>query len=152
MYAVCEEVKKENLLDQYSNGGKLDAFRHIFAMTYFTKFVKVKKLRKLGKAHEKGNYRNFKKGVLEDGELADSVSSLMDLANNEAGFILSTKLRTLPVEKIKLEIVSYIIQGGAIIIKRNEKGEYITCGGKVIGTEEKKGTWSVSKCLVGSGS
>jgi len=151
MYAVYEEVKKSNVLDQYTSGGKLDAFRHIFAMAWFSKFVSVRKLRKLGKAHEKGNYLDFKKGISEDGELADSISTVMDLANNEVGFILSKKLKQANIEVIKKEAVVYIIQGGAIIVKRNAEGRYVTCGGEVI-AEEKKGIWNIPKCLVGSGS
>src|ERR1700752_5540674 len=49
MRAVYDGVKKQSLPDNFENGGKLDAFRHAFAMAYFSKFVSVKKLRKLGK-------------------------------------------------------------------------------------------------------
>src|ERR1700739_3601539 len=59
MYAVYKEVKQQRLLDTFENGGKLDAFRHTFAMAYFSKYVHTAKLRKLGKAHEKANYWQF---------------------------------------------------------------------------------------------
>ena len=49
-------------LDSFSNGGKLDAFRHVFFMAAFTQKVKVKKIRALGFAHEKGNRYNAFKG------------------------------------------------------------------------------------------
>src|SRR4051812_7654223 len=38
-------------LDHFSNGGKLDAFRHVFFMACFAQKIKIKKLRKLGQAH-----------------------------------------------------------------------------------------------------
>lgn len=151
MYAVYDSVKKSNVLDQFSNGGKLDAFRHVFAMAYFTRFVSVKKLRKLGQAHEKGNYLDFKKGRLEDGELPDSISTVMDLRNNEVGFDLGTANKTLSVESLKLAIIQKINSGAAYIIRRNKDGLYVDCDGNLI-PEKQKGTWNISKCLVGSGS
>jgi hypothetical protein len=151
MYAVYDTVKKNNLLDQYSNGGKLDAFRHTFAMAYFTRFVSVKKLRKLGKAHEKGNYLDFKKGRLEDGELPDSISTAMDLKNNELGFEIGKASCKLSVEELKISVVQKINAGSAFIIRRNKEGSYLDCSGNLI-SEKEKGTWKISKCLVGSGS
>lgn len=152
MYAVYEEVKKNNLLDQYANGGKLDAFRHVFAMAYFSKFVKVKKLRKLGKAHEKGNYRQFLKGLEEEGEVPDSISSVMDLKNNELGFSLGCELKKNSAEELKQKVIEKINTGAAFIIKRNKEGIYVDCEGSIIPPEKIKGTWGIPKCLVGSGS
>ncbi|MBK7668826.1 MAG: hypothetical protein IPJ32_16710 [Sphingobacteriaceae bacterium] len=90
IYKTCapfyEEVKKTKALDTFENGGKLDAFRHTFFMAAFSQKIKTKKIRKLGIAHEKGNYTHFLKNIKEDGELADSLSSVMDIKNNELGF------------------------------------------------------------------
>ena len=41
--------------------------------------------RKLGKAHEKGNYKAFRRGKTEDGFLQDETAVEMDLYNNEEG-------------------------------------------------------------------
>jgi len=152
MYAVYEEVKKNNLLDQYANGGKLDAFRHIFAMAYFSKFVKVKKLRKLGRAHEKGNYRQFLKGLTEEGEVPDSVSSVMDLANNEVGFSLRKIAHISSLAALTNHVIEVVKRGGALVMERNEQGFYLTCKGEIINMSGKKGTWGIPKCLVGSNS
>lgn len=74
MLATYNEVKDKKLLDAFENGGKLDAFRHVFAMSYFSKYISVKKLRKLGRAHEKGNYLQYLKGKNDEGgELPDSL-------------------------------------------------------------------------------
>ncbi|MGZ4100232.1 MAG: DUF6973 domain-containing protein, partial [Bacteroidia bacterium] len=85
---TCYAVYKHDLtireqLDTFSNGGKLDAFRHVFFMAAFAQKVKTKKLRKLGIAHEKGNYQAFLHSKKEEGEIADSISTVMDLQNNE---------------------------------------------------------------------
>ena len=40
---------------------------------------------RLGKAHEKGNYLDYKKHRLEEGSIPDKISSDMDLCNNLKG-------------------------------------------------------------------
>jgi len=152
MYAVYEEVKKSQVLDSYSNGGKLDAFRHVFAMAYFSRSVKAKKLRKLGKLHEKGNYLQFLKGVEEDGELPDSLSCEMDLRNNELGLALGKEFKKVAVEELRQKVIEKINSGAAFIIKRGKEGKYVNCEGNIIPPEKIKGTWAIPKCLVGSGS
>ncbi|HXB40280.1 MAG TPA: hypothetical protein VNZ49_07035 [Bacteroidia bacterium] len=152
MFTVYEEVKSKKLLDEFANGGKLDAFRHTFAMAYFSRFVSVKKLRKLGKAHEKGNYLQFLKSKTEEGEIPDSVSSVMDLKNNELGFSLGKNFNKNTIEELKQKIIEQINLGAAFIIKRNKEGLYVDCAGNIIPPEKIKGTWKNFKCLVGSGS
>ena len=58
---VYQIVKNAKTLDGFESGGTLDAFRHAFTMAYMCRFVKTSKLRKLGKAHEKGNEYYFYK-------------------------------------------------------------------------------------------
>jgi len=150
MVSVYKEVKMYGLLDNFENGGTLDAFRHVFAMAYFSRFVKVNKLRTLGKAHEKGNYKLFLAGKADEaGELPDSLSSVMDLKNNEIAFSLSKEVKTLSIEELKQKVVALAKSGGVFFIKRNERGLYLDCGGNVIDMEQKKGTWNIPKCLAG---
>ncbi len=151
MYAVYNDVQKNNLLDQYKNGGKLDAFRHTFSMAYFSRFVCARKLRRLGKLHEKGNHLQFKRNIEEDGELPDSVSCVMDIWNNEVGITIGKEFKKVPVEELKQKVIEIIRKGSAFIVKRNEFGMYVDCNGDPI-PEKKKGTWGIPKCLVGSGS
>jgi hypothetical protein len=151
MRATYNEVKKQNLLDNFENGGKLDAFRHIFAMAYFSKFVSVKKLRKLGLAHEKGNYLQYVKGVNDEGgELPDSLSSVMDLKNNELGFSLAGEVKKLSAEEIKQKVIEQIKFGNAFIIKRNPEGLYIDCFGNIISPQRIYKRWNIPKCLIPS--
>lgn len=152
MYAVYNDVKKQNILDSFSNGGKLDAFRHTFAMAYFSKYVSTKKLRKLGKAHERGNYLQFLNGKEEDGELPDSLSSVMDLKNNALGFSLVKEVKKLSPEEIKQKVIEEIRMGKAIIIKRNSEGLYLDCVGNIISRKRMYVQWNVPKCLVASNS
>jgi|SRR6185437_925262 len=151
MYAVCKEVKHQRLLDTFENGGKLDAFRHTFAMAYFSKFVKAKKLRKLGKAHEKANYQQFLHHLPEeDGELSDSLSSVMDLKNNDIALSLANEVKKLSAEEIKEKIIGLIKNDGVFIIKRNAQGLYVDCNDQIIPPEKIKGIWNTPKCLIKS--
>ena len=151
MYAIYKEVKQQRLLDTFENGGKLDAFRHTFAMAYFSKFAKAKKLRKLGKAHEKANYQQFLNHLPEeDGELPDSLSSVMDLKNNNIALSLANEVKKLSSEEIKQKIIRLIKAGGVFIIKRNAQGLYVDCNNQIIPSEKIKGIWNVPKCLIKS--
>jgi hypothetical protein len=151
MYAVYKEVKQQRLLDTFENGGKLDAFRHTFAMAYFSKFVKAKKLRKLGKAHEKANYQQFLYHLPdEDGELSDSLSSVMDLRNNDIALSLAKEVKKLNIEEIKQKIIELIKTGDVFIMKRNAQGLYLDCNNQIIPPEKIKGIWNTPKCLIKS--
>jgi hypothetical protein len=151
MYAVYKEVKQQHLLDTFENGGKLDAFRHTFAMAYFSKYVKASKLRKLGKAHEKANHWQFLHSLPdEDGELSDSLSSAMDLKNNDIALSLAKEVKNLSAEEIKQKVISLIKNGNVFIMKRNAQGKYLDCDGRIIPIEKIKGIWNVPKCLIKS--
>jgi hypothetical protein len=150
MYTVYKEVKQQKLLDTFENGGKLDAFRHSFAMAYFSKYVRTTKLRKLGKAHEKANHWQFLHHLPdEDGELSDSLSSVMDLKNNNIALLLAKEVKKLSTKEIKQKIIQLIQTGGVFIIKRNAQGYYVDCNNQLIISEKLK-VWNTPKCLVSS--
>lgn len=150
MLAIYKEVKEQKTLDIFENGGQLDAFRHVFSMAYLSKFVSTKKLRKLGEAHEKGNYLQYLKGENEHGELPDSLSSVMDLKNNEVGLSLKKEVKQLSIQETKKMVVELVKNGWAIIIKRNSDGLYVDCNGNIITRAPMYKRWSWPKCLVQS--
>ncbi len=139
-------------LDNLSSGGKLDAFRHVFYMAAFAQKIKAKKLRKLGIAHEKGNYRQFLKHQNENGEVPDSLSSVMDLYNNDVGLNIgsSPAYKGMNLETLKELVIWKIKSGNATILKRNKQGLYVECDDKIIDLSLYKGKWFVPKCLVPS--
>lgn len=136
-------------LDRFSSGGQLDAFRHVFYMAAFAQKIKIKKLRKLGIAHEKSNYRQFLNSKTEDGELPDSLSSVMDLMNNELGFNIGNSQKKIDRESLKKDVIERIKKGDATIMKRNKNGRYVDCSGNEIEPHADK-KWSLPKCLVKS--
>lgn len=147
---VYKEVKKEKLLDGFESGGTLDAFRHTFTMAYLSRFVMVKKLRKLGKSHERGNEYFFYKNKQEFGERADSLACVMDLRNNELGFELGVKYKTVSKTELKNSVIEQILAGNAWKLKRNSENQYVSCENEPILIDNYKNTWFLPKCLIKS--
>lgn len=137
-------------LDSFNNGGKLDAYRHAFFMAAYAQKIPVRKLRALGRAHEKTNYRQFLQKLNEDGELPDSLSSVMDLFNNELGLSIGRRYRDLNLEELSRIVITELINGEGLIIKRTSKGVYLTCADQPLDLREYRGNWYIPKCLVRS--
>ncbi|MDZ7613246.1 MAG: hypothetical protein U5K51_05695 [Flavobacteriaceae bacterium] len=85
-----DSVGKTDLLDADMNGGQLDAFKHSYWIAHLTTGIGKKAALRLGEAHEKGNYRDFKNSKKEDGTVPDKMASEMDLQNNMAGARLAS--------------------------------------------------------------
>lgn len=56
-----EMVKKDSSLDGDDAGGQVDAFRHAYWMALLSQKICWKKALSLGRAHENGNYKSFKR-------------------------------------------------------------------------------------------
>jgi hypothetical protein len=146
--ATYNIMKKSGLPDTYNSGGKLDAFRHVYTMAFLARSIKPRKLRKLGKAHEKGNKRQFKKGKQEEGERLDSLACEMDLRNNELGFAIGLANQAASDSLLKELVLQAIGDGKAWYLKRNARSEYVDCAGKPLDPALYRESWYVPKCLV----
>jgi hypothetical protein len=149
-YVIYTQPTIKTALDSFNNGGKLDAFRHVFFMATFAQKIKLKKLKKLGLAHEKGNYRQFKKGQNEEGERPDSLSNVMDLKNNELGLKIGSENKNLSLVELKQNVIQQINEGKALIILRNAKGLYLDCNNSPLDLKLYTHNWYIPKCLVQS--
>lgn len=149
--AVVDSIKRTGVIGTDINGGKLDAFRHAYWMISLTDGIGKRRALKLGKAHERGNYREFKKHRLEDAILPDSVSCLMDLKNNRVGAesIGYCNMFNGAVDYQRI-ILNVLEEGRLSIIKKDKQGNYLYCDGTFIDTNEWKGKWNIPKCLVAS--
>lgn len=145
---IYHEVKLSGILDTNESGGKLDAFRHVFSMAFLSQRIKVRKLKTLGIAHEKGNKRNFYKDHQEFGERADSLACVMDLRNNDLGFEIGAQNQSVTKDSLKLLIIEQIKVGNAWYLKRNAKNEYVSCENAPIILENYRGKWFLPKCLI----
>jgi hypothetical protein len=147
---VADSISKTNLLDKDGAGGQVDAFRHAYWMARLTQEMGENAARSLGKAHEKENYLTYKKQKLEDGVVPDEISSEMDLYNNEEGIKLITKGSEVSKKGLIFRIVNEIKAGKFKIIKKDTKGNFLTCNGVLISKESLKGKWQNKKCLISS--
>ncbi|WP_299047961.1 hypothetical protein [uncultured Polaribacter sp.] len=147
---VSDSIAKTNLLDGDKSGGQVDAFRHAYWMARLHQEIGEKAARSLGKAHEKENYLTFKKNKLEDGIVPDEISSKMDLHNNEQGLKLISRNSGLTRKALIYKIINTIKKGEMKIIKKDKKGNFLTCEGKRIAKSQLKGKWKNNKCLTSS--
>ncbi len=145
---LYQQILQQKTLDNYENGGKMDAFRHVFFMAAFTQKIKPKKIFKLGLAHEKGNHQHFKSDITEHGEIPDSLSSVMDIQNNRTGIDLGIKHKQLPLNELAGHCLAAIIAGNAVYFKRNSNGNYLTCNSQIIHLDDYKQKWFIPKCLI----
>jgi hypothetical protein len=144
------DLIKDTLLDHDYNGGQVDAFRHAFWMSCLVRKIKPQKAYKLGYAHEKGNFRNFKKHKTEDGTLQDSIASAMDLYNNKIGIEIGLEHINVPEDTLKKIIIQAILNGKMKIIKKTKTGESLDTQNNIIKNSEWQGKWINARCLVNS--
>ena len=122
---IAKGVEEEGRLGNDYMGGKMDAFRHAYWMASLAQNISAKKVKKLGEAHEKGNYLDFKKRKLEDGAVPDSMSSVMDLANNVMGIDIGIANQNLSRKKLVELIVTSILKGEMKILKKDTSLTYL---------------------------
>lgn len=148
--SIYKTVQHRAELDAYASGGKLDAFRHVFYFSAFAREIPVKKLRKLGMAHENQNYRQFLKGENDSTQRHDSLSMVMDLRNNELAFEQAERFRALPLTQLRDSVIALIVEGKAWILLRNRSGNFLNCDEKPISLNAYRHNWYLPKCLVPS--
>lgn len=148
-YTITDSIKRSGNIGADNSGGKLDAFKHAFWIASVSSAIGPHKALKLGVAHEKGNKLQFKKHQLEDKILPDSISSLMDLHNNEQGAaaVSSKKYST---QQLQEKIMQLLLNGQLICIKKDKEGNFLTCTGEPIDLQQWNGKWGIPKCLVAS--
>ena len=148
---VSDSVAKTDLLDKDIAGGQVDAFRHAYWAARLQQEIGKRAAISLGKAHERDNYRTFKKHRTEDGILPDQASKEMDLFNNNVGLRFTQKRIPSSKNEITLRIVNAILKGDLKVIKKDTSGNYLTCEGALIPSSALGNSWQNNKCLIPSG-
>ncbi|MDD3721145.1 MAG: hypothetical protein PHW92_01475 [Lutibacter sp.] len=147
---VSDSIAKTDLLDKDLAGGQVDAFRHAYWMARLRQEIGKRAAISLGKAHEKDNYRTFKKKQLENGIIPDKASKEMDLFNNKVGLRYSEKGILTSKNELIHKIINAILMGDLKVIKKDTIGNFLTCDGELIPSEELLNTWKNRKCLIPS--
>jgi hypothetical protein len=147
---VVDSIKKTRIIGTDGNGGQLDAFRHAYWMASLAGKIGERRSLKLGIAHEKGNYIQFKKHKLEDAILPDSISCAMDLFNNKQGGLIGLENKNKSCVEIQKSVQNALMKGDLKIIKKDEYLNYLNCDGDVIDLKRWNGKWNIPKCLITS--
>ena len=147
---TADSIATTNRLDGDKNGGQVDAFRHAYWMATLSQGIGKRSAKSLGKAHEKGNYKYYKKNKLEDGSIPDEASSEMDLYNNNIGILIFKENKKADKSKFIDLVLEQIHQGKLKILRKDPAGNYQNCYGENINLEDYKGQWSNPKCLISS--
>lgn len=144
-------IRQENQLDSFPHGGTLDAFRHTYWMASLTQHIGARAARSLGKAHERGNYRAFRKGKTEDGVLQDATAVEMDLYNNEQGIAIGKVNLNSSKDTLQNLLILAIKAGQLKTLKRSASGELTNCEGESVPTQHRsKKDWKLPYCLIPS--
>ena len=148
---TVQQEKSNAALDTFNHGGKIDAFRHTYWMMQLTRGIGEKSARKLGKAHEKGNYKAFKKGKGEDGVVQDATAVEMDLLNNEQGIAIALAPPTGDDTILKQLVITAVTTGKLFILKRDSLGRLCDCNGLAVPESTRsKREWKLPYCLIPS--
>lgn len=132
------------------SGGDADAYRHAYVMARLAARWPEKKIRSLGMAHEKGNYRFYKKHRMEDGVLPDSLGSVMDLHNNHVGIEIGSNRRHEKKEILEEKILEALKNGR--LLKFSKSGQiFLDCIGLPVIGRDTLQEWSRPGCLVPTG-
>jgi len=144
--SICEI----DILGKDKKGGHADAFKHSYWMARLAQDIHINAALKLGIAHEKGNYKTFKKNKLEDGFHPDKRSSEMDLFNNKVGTRIGDTNNILEKKLLIELLIEQIKKGEMKVIKKDELGNFLTCDGDIIQKNALVGKWENKKCLISS--
>ncbi len=135
-----------------NNGGQLDAFKHSFWIASLSQKIGKKAALSLGKAHEKGNYKTYKKRQLEDGYVPDKASSTMDLFNNNIGATIGNANKNASKKDLAQYILDALKNGELRILSKDSLGNFLDCKRQVIPKDSLRHRWNTKKCLAPSDS
>jgi len=145
------KVKQEQVLDTFPHGGKLDAFRHCYWMATLTQKIGRRAAFSLGKAHERGNYRAFRKSKKEDGEIQDATAVEMDVFNNQQGICIGINNPKTEPYQVRMIVIETIKKGELKTLKRSANGMLTDCFGAAVDISNRtKKDWKLPYCLISS--
>jgi hypothetical protein len=147
---VTDSLGKLGFPDRDPSGGKLDAFRHSFWMATLTEKIGQRKALSLGRAHERGNYRDFKKKRYEEEEIPDKTATDMDLFNNAVGSGIGVALKNRSKKIVIDSILKAIAAGKMVVIFKDSLGLSCDSSQMPIPKKEMHGKWITPRMLVPS--
>jgi hypothetical protein len=137
---LSDSLRQAGMLDGDLSGGTLDAFRHSVWMALLCQQMNWHKAKRLGMAHEKGNYK------------PDKAAGDMDLHNNDMGLRIGRENKKNRIERV-IELILWMIEDGQMkVISKDRFGKSLDAKGYLIPDDEWMGKWINRRCLVASDS
>jgi len=150
---VSDSLQKESVTNSKLNSGQWDAFKHGYWMASLVQEMNWRKARNLGRAHERGNYKSFKKEIRSGEEGShDEANRRMDLWNNDTGIKIGLLNRGREPGYLMTTVIDSIRAGAMKIIAINNAGYFLDCNGIIIPVENLTGKWENDKCVIPSNS
>ena len=148
---TAQMLVKRDMLDGDIHGGQVDAFKHAFWMAMLVQHIRPAKARKLGKAHEKGDYLNFKQ-KLKSGQTTthDQAATEMDLFNNKKGIEIGLAHKNETVDALRDHVIDAILKGDMMKIRKDQHGNSLSATGDILPTSDYKNKWETKRVLVPS--
>ena len=148
---VSEKLSQNPFLDADGRGGQIDAFRHAYWMALLTQELNARRAWRLGYDHEKGNKLDHlnNKGTTSRW-LPTEKDCTMDMFNNDAGIAIGLKYPDATREEMKNIIISKLLKGHFIILKKDDHGYLLDCAGNKINRDHYFHSWENPVCLVPS--
>ena len=146
--ALTDSMRRSPELDADFDGGKLDAFRHGIWMALLVQEIPWKKAARLGKAYERGNYLDFKRGRMEDGAFQDIASASMDLTNNSSGREIGLN----NPQASEAELIEWVLHGirlgDFVMVLKDSIGNSIRPNGEIIHIDPTSPRWENGRSVV----
>ena len=147
---VTDSIAKAGIIGNDNNGGRLDAFKHSYWMARLTQGIGKRAALSLGEAHEKGNYKTYKKRQLEDAVVPDKASTEMDLYNNSVGARTGTFYKNTRDKNLILMLLDSLRAGKLRVLYKDDQGNFLDCQHQKIPLDSLRLQWHTPKCLVPS--
>ncbi|MGB5363013.1 MAG: hypothetical protein WBN17_06895 [Aureibaculum sp.] len=147
---ITDSIANTGIIGNDNNSGHLDAFKHSFWMARLTQGIGRRAALSLGKAHEKGNYKSYKKRQLEDAVLPDKASTEMDLFNNSVGARTGSFYNKRPKNDLILKLLDSLQKGKLRVLYKDHQGNFLDCQHQKIPLDSLRSQWHTQKCLVPS--
>jgi len=148
---VTDSIKSAGKLDRDVHGGRVDAFKHAFWMAATVQKIHWRKARRLGLAHEKGNYIQFRKAAKKGNKSSHDLAAIaMDIWNNQKGIEIGLEYYGQPISEIVDVIIQAIKDGEMRMIRKNEAGQYLSANGQIIDPADIKAEWDNPRMIIPS--
>lgn len=144
---TMDSLYAERIFATNTEGGHLDAFRHIYWMYSLSSEIGVENARRIGIIYEDYNRYVFDN---QYNSSYDKAGRLMDEYNNEVGLYLYSKIGSKDKSIVLENIKNLIINGYAKIISKDKLLRSLDRNNEIIPDSLWKGKWENERCLINS--